>query len=839
VILYLASMNLYPIFRNTFAFVLLFLSTFSNAQPGDILLKMHQFETVGNVLYIAAHPDDENTRLISYLANSRYFRTAYMSMTRGDGGQNLIGNEQSEELGLIRTQELLAARRTDGGQQFFSRANDFGYSKNPEETFDIWGKEPILEDVVWVIRNFRPDVIITRFPTTGEGGHGHHTASAIIAVEAFEAAADPKRFPEQLKFVQPWKAKRLLWNNFMRWRDPNADMSGTLPLEIGEYLPLLGKSVGEIAAESRSCHRSQGFGSAPQYAGISEYFSHLAGDSAKLDIMDGVLTKWSRIPGGKSIELGIQNVISGFSVQDPSASIPSLMKVYSDLSKFADFPEKDYKLDQLKRIVLLCSGIHLEFNAKKAECFPGTILEADVSVILRDKKNAFELRSIATQGIVSQVFDTAFVLAPGLEFRKTVKLEIPQNAEYTNPYWLAKKHSEGLFNVTNRVDILIPESKPIINALVKLSYDGLVLDFNVPISYKWVDPSRGQLSKPVVVVPTESAIIHQEVLVLSGNDTREIQIELSGKIDKGSIYKLDLPTEIFTSEPREIIIDDELVNRTLTFKVGISPNRMFKPDLAYNIKLLKLSSGKSSYVQTITSIDYVHIPEQTWIKDASVKLVHVNMVRVGEKIGYISGAGDKVAECLGNAGYNVKMLDDNEIKADKLSSYNAIIVGIRAFNTRTDLLTIVPELMKYVENGGNLIVQYNTKNWISDVQVEPGPFPLTVSRDRVTEEKAPVKILDKKHALISGPNAITEKDFDNWIQERGLYFPDKWDKAYTPILSSNDKGEKPSKGMLLAAEFGKGKYVYTGLSFFRELPAGVPGAYRLFANLIAWGNEAN
>lgn len=832
-------MNVYPIFRNSFLFLFLFLVLAVKGQPGEILLKMRQFASMGNVLYIAAHPDDENTRLISYLANSRYYRTAYLSMTRGDGGQNLIGNEQSEELGLIRTQELLAARRTDGGQQFFTRANDFGYSKNPEETFDIWGKQEILADVVWVIRHFRPDVIITRFPTTGEGGHGHHTASAILAVEAFEAAADPKRFPEQLKYVKPWKTKRLFWNNFMRWRDPNADMSGTLPLEIGDYLPLLGESVGEIAAKSRSCHRSQGFGSAPQYAGISEYFSQLVGDSAKADIMEGVQTTWSRIPAGKGIELGIQHLIENFSAEDPSASIPGLMKIYNELSQLEDFPEKEHKLTQLKRIVLLCSGIHFEFNAKKAECNPGSKLDAEISGIVRDQTNTYEIREISIQGIASQRIDSTFTLIPGKEFKQAIQLNIPENAPFTNPYWLAKQHTEGLFQVSNRQDILLPESLPIAHAKIRLNYKGLDLEISVPIDYKWVDPSRGQLSKPVVVIPTERARMKQEVVVLSGTDTREIQIELSGKIEKGSTYKLELPSEIFSAEPRELVIEDDQFSRLITFKVRIAANRMVKPDQAWEVKLLKVLNGKSSYVQSVTSIDYDHIPQQTWIKDASLKLVHVNMVRIGEKIGYLNGAGDKVAECLGNAGYLVTMLADNEIRADKLAQYDAVVVGIRAFNTRTDLLTIVPELMKYVENGGNVIVQYNTKNWISDVQVEPGPYPLTVSRDRVTEEKAMVKILDKKHPIISGPNTITEMDFDNWIQERGLYFPDQWDKAYTPILSSHDKGEKPSEGMLLAAEFGKGKYVYTGLSFFRELPAGVPGAYRLFANLIAWGNEAN
>jgi LmbE family N-acetylglucosaminyl deacetylase len=832
-------MKLYPNYSYFLLFILIVFSHGLIAQPGDILLKMNKFKTLGNVLYIAAHPDDENTRLISYLANSRYFRTAYLSMTRGDGGQNLIGNEQSEELGLIRTQELLAARRTDGGEQFFTRANDFGFSKNPEETFEIWGKQAILEDVVWVIRNFRPDIIITRFPTTGEGGHGHHTASAILAVEAFEAAADPKRFPEQLKFVQPWKTKRLFWNNFMRWRDPQADMSATLPLEIGEFLPLLGESVGEIAAKSRSWHRSQGFGSAPQYAGISEYFSQLAGDSAKKDIMENIQTNWSRIPAGKTIETGIQEVINKFDVQAPSASISGLMKIYNELQQIPAFPEKAYKLKQLTEIIRLCSGIHVEFNAEREVCFPGGDLKVNVNFISRDKENQYELRQIMLQGIVNQQFDSTYVCEPGKEYKKTFKLSIPESAVYSNPYWLENPHSEGLLNVSNRSDILLPESRPVLSAVCMFNFKGLELPLEVPIEYRWVDPSRGQLNKPLVISTTQRAKINQEVIALSGQDTRVVSIELSGKVEPGSAFLLDLPAEIFKSEPREYIVSDSLLNRTLNFTISISANRMLKPDKAYDVRLQKILNGKESFVKSITEINYDHIPQQTWIKDAQLKIVHVNMIRVGQTIGYLNGAGDKVADCLTNSGYTVTVLGDEELRADKLSKYDAIIVGIRAFNTRTDLLKVVPELMKYTENGGNLIVQYNTKNWISDVQVEPGPFPLTVSRDRVTEENAPVKILDKNHPIIIGPNQITEKDFDGWIQERGLYFPDSWDKSYTALLSSHDKGEKELEGMLLATKFGKGHYVYTGLSFFRELPAGVPGAYRLMANLIAWGNEAN
>src|SRR6202012_2711831 len=322
--------------RLTLLFLFVFSYVFSQSNPpqdlGTIEQSFKKLNVLGSVLYVAAHPDDENTRLLAYLAAEKHYRTGYLALTRGDGGQNLIGDEQSEVLGLIRTQELLAARRVDGAEQFFTRANDFGFSKGPDETLKIWDKEKVLGDVVWVIRNFRPDVIICRFPTTGEGGHGHHTSSAILAQEAFTAAADPKRFPEQLKYVQPWQAKRLLWNTFS-FGTVNTTAPDQFKINVGVYNPILGEGYGEMAAESRSNHKTQGFGSARQRGDAYEYFKTILGDAPKEDLMDGINTSWARVKGAEDIGTEAEKIRKDFEIDHPEKSVPALIKLLDKVEK--------------------------------------------------------------------------------------------------------------------------------------------------------------------------------------------------------------------------------------------------------------------------------------------------------------------------------------------------------------------------------------------------------------------------------------------------------------------------------------------------------------------------
>ncbi len=801
----------------------------------NVLLDLQKLNTLGSVLYIAAHPDDENTRLLSWLANERHFRTAYLSLTRGDGGQNLIGTEQGEELGMIRTQELLAARRTDGAGQFFTRANDFGFSKNPEETFKIWGKEEILRDVVWVIRKFKPDVIITRFPTTGEGGHGHHTASAILAMEAFDAAADPKRFPDQLKHVTVWKTKRLFWNNFMPSRDAKTDVSGMLKLDVGTYNPLIGESIGEIAARSRSQHKSQGFGVKITRGEMLEYFTQLKGDTVKGDLFETIPTGWTRVESGAAITISIQSAIETFNPFHPEATIPKLVETYALINQINDPFWKEIKIRELEDILIQCAGIYADYTSSEHSVTPGQTVSSTISFIFR-QSNMVNLLSMKNPVSADSVkFKSVF---KNKLYEQKADIKIPAEMPVSNPYWLEKAHRPGIYEIPDIKLTGNPESAPPLSTDLTFSVNGIRITRNYPLIYKWVDPVKGELSRIVQVLPEVTASFNAPVFTFSGNDVHTVSVTLNANADSvNAELSLQLPEFIQCLPAKLPVAIGKGKTQTYSFLLSVKPTREIKPEMHTDVKaVLSFPENKNAItLKSVTRIAYDHIPVQTKIQDASFVLVHTNMIRKGLKIGYVEGAGDEVANCLINAGYSVTMLDEKQMKPELLKQYDAVIIGIRAFNANEKIGGYMKPLLEYVKNGGTLIEQYNTKNWISDVTVQPGPYAFEISRDRVTDENAEMKILAADHPVFSYPNKITKEDFNGWVQERGLYFPEKWDPAYTALIECADPGEPAKQGALLVADYGSGKFVYTGISFFRQLPAGVPGAYRLMANLIALG----
>jgi LmbE family N-acetylglucosaminyl deacetylase len=808
----------------------------SASAAGAIIQDLEKLANTAKVLYVAAHPDDENTRLLSYLANQRHYQTAYLSLTRGDGGQNLIGTEQEELLGLIRTQELLAARRVDGAEQFFSRAFDFGYSKNPEETFSIWGKEQILADVVWAIRKFQPDVIITRFPTTGEGGHGHHTASAILAVEAFTAAADAKRFPEQLQYVNIWQAKRLFWNNFMPSRDEKTDVSGMILLDVGTYNAALGESMGEIASRSRSMHKSQGFGAKVNRGEQIEYFTQLAGDKAVSDIFENIQDNWKNTKGAEQLDVLIRQTITNFNAQQPQASIAALKNCFAILDKLPESHLKTEKVRLLEDIILKCAGIYAEFYAPQYNVVTNEKIEATFSFVYRNKINVqFFLPTLNPSKLKGDKTDITF----NKIFEK--KINVSNQQEVTNPYWLKNPHTEGVFDVKDQLLIGLPESPAQISAALNVDVEGLSIYRRIPLIYKWVDPVKGELKRNVEVIPEITASIEQLTAIVTARDTARVNVTINSNVDTTEgIIKLNLPSFVKSiPEYFPLNLYKKSSKQTLQFKIFQTATREVKPDTSIAINVIFLRNIAKETIpenlQTITRIEYDHIPVQTWTHPATFQLVNVNLQRAVTTIGYIDGAGDQVAACLTNAGYKVEILNQNSIKKGQLAKYDAIIVGIRAFNSNDKMPDYMPVLLDYVENGGTLIEQYNTKNWVSEVKLQPGPYPFEISRDRVTNECAKITILQKDNPAFFFPNKITDADFNNWVQERGLYFPDKLDSRYIPLIACNDNDEPVKTGALIVADYEKGKFVYTGLSFFRQLPAGVPGAYRLLANLIALG----
>ncbi len=806
---------------------------------------MRKLNVLGTVLYVAAHPDDENTRLIAYLSKDRLYRTGYLSLTRGDGGQNLIGNDQGIDLGLIRTQELLAARRIDGGEQFFTRAYDFGFSKTPQETFTKWDKEKILSDVVWVIRKFQPDVIITRFPTTGEGGHGHHTASAILANEAFTAAADPSQFPEQLKYVQPWQVKRILWNSF-NFGNTNLTSPDQFKFDVGGYNPLLGKSYGEIAAESRSQHKSQGFGVPAGRGEALEFFRTTNGTPPTNDLMDGVDLTWKRVKGGEWVEKIVDSLSSSFDFLKPEKSVSGLVRLYRALSAMENGYWKTQKLKEVKELIAQCSGLFIDATSPEQYAVQTDSIRVNFSFNNRLGVEA------ALQKVTVDAYDSSFNRAldknRNVNFSKT--FYVPSAKPVSQPYWLANKMEEGYFNVYDQLQIGQPDADPGYVAQIELKILGESITFSRPVKYKLTDPVRGELYQPLYVIPGYSLKVVPELVVAQLNNKHADEFEAFytrtiTSYKRNNIIKFT-DDRLLTAKPGNYPAPEEFSLNKEQRSINDTIKWEFHPGFDINNpNKIKggpyVAPGEKKYIDWETKnpaldlikISYEHIPTIVYFKPAKVDIKDMGAKIYNKRIAYIPGAGDKIPEALEQMGYDVNMLTEKELSRNSLDKFDAIITGVRAYNTNEWLNKYYDKLMKYVNDGGNLIVQYNTSNNIGPVRAKIAPYNLNITRTRITDENAAVTLLKPEHQVFNFPNKITEDDFKGWIQERSIYHGSDTSGKFEKLISMNDPGEKPDDGALMVAKYGKGYFTYTGLVFFRQLPAGVPGAYRLLANIIA------
>lgn len=814
---------------------ILFLSSFSQAQQqpdvAQIKQKLKKLNVLASVLYVAAHPDDENTRIISLMANDKLAETAYLSMTRGDGGQNLIGPEIRDLLGLIRTQELLAARRIDGGQQFFTRAIDFGFSKSSDEAFKIWNKEEILSDVVKVFRQYQPDVIITRFPPDARAGHGHHTGSAILAQEAFDVAAQPNAFPEQVKEFGTWQVKRLYTNTGRWWNTSiNEETPGIVALNVGAYNPLLGRSITEIAAISSSQHKSQGWGRAGQRGYEAEFLEYIKGEKAQKDIFEGVNTSWNRLNGGAKVQPLVTKAIQTFDGENPGASVAILFQIRKEILNLDKSVWRTRKLRDVEQLIQDCLGLYLEVTGSQYWISPGEEIEINNEVANRS----------GIQVTLEEIFSPDIALDSTLSFGlkdnvSTIfksKKTLTATKSYSDPYWLRNAHEQGLFNVTDKSYIGKPQNDPAVTVSFKLKIGDESLVVSKPLIYKWTDPVKGELWRPVEVVPPLSVELIEKVLMFSDEQPRDVNVRVKSSSEndmKGSL-KLQLPPD-WHSEPLSSYFELKArgEERILNFKVYPG-----KSELTSTIRCVA-DVGEKTYDRAIQTINYDHIPIQTFLPKAEAKVARINLKKEGHLIGYIPGAGDDIPTALRTMGYEVWEMKPEEINRENLKRVDAVVLGIRALNVNDRVRYFMPVLMEYVRLGGALVVQYNTNGRLETDNF--APFPISLSRDRVTDENAEVRILRPDHPLLNTPNKLTEKDFAGWVQERGLYFPDKWDSNYEVLLSMNDPGETPKDGGLLIAKYGEGYYMYTGLSFFRQLPEGVPGAYKLFANLVSVGKS--
>ncbi|MCW8814327.1 MAG: PIG-L family deacetylase [Chlorobium sp.] len=794
----------------------------------EIKIALEKLNTLGSVLYIAAHPDDENTAFLTYCIQGKKLRTGYLALTRGDGGQNLIGDEQGDLLGVIRTQELLQARNIDGAEQFFTRAVDFGYSKTPEETFRKWGKQEILSDVVWVIRKFRPDIIITRFPPNGITTHGHHTASAILALEAFKISGDSTAFPEQLKYLKPWKAKRIFWNAWTPALSSMGINSDTLiKINLGAYNELLGKSYTEISAESRSMHKSQGFGASGNRKNYYNYFFQLAGDPAKNDLFDDIDISWKRINGSEDVSSLLHLANVNYDFKNPSNILPTLVKAYQVLQNLKGNYWADIKLKELIDVIKSCAGIWLEAITDENLASPGSELTVKTGLVNRSDF-PMTLKSVQVD---YQINDSTLnsKLIEGVMISVARKILIPEDAEYSQPYWLKNENHKDTYIVDDQKLIGLPQTDYPIYADFKIDYNGTELDFRTPVFFRENDPVRGEVYKRVDIVPEAVISFEKNLYLIKNGEVKEITVSvksIKGKLNGKVSLKCEEGWDIL---PKYYGVDFITKDDEKGFKFYITPTGNSNSSL---IKA-QIEIGNKILSKSLVTIDYPHIQPQNVLLDAKVKILKLSLLKkTPKKIAYIMGSGDKIPGLLRDLGFIVDVFDKEPLTPELLKNYDVVITGIRAYNTNERLAIDEKNILNYIENGGTVLVQYNTSG---NLMTDPSPYKLTISRDRVTEEDSPVKLLDESNPILNYPYKITQKDFDGWVQERGLYFPNEWDNKFEPLLEMNDTGESSTTGSLLVAKYGKGNFIYTGLSFFRQLPAGVEGAYHLFINLISAG----
>ena len=795
----------------------------------SIISKLEKLNTLGKVLYVAAHPDDENTRLITYLSNEKKYQTAYLSLTRGDGGQNLIGKDLKENLGLIRTQELLEARKIDGGIQFFTSAIDFGYSKNSKESLEFWNEDQILYELVWIIRKFKPDVIITRFNEVSGITHGHHTASSILANKAFRISGNPDIFPDQLEFLETWKAKRIFWNTSTRFFDLSKYSDDEiLKIDVGLYNNILGKSYNEISSESRSMHKSQGFGSLKRRGSEKELFILTQGDKYDDNLMDGVDVTWNRFGENNEIIEYINNLVDEYDPKKPYKTVNKLSILYEKVSKIKDEDWKKIKLNEIKNLIKACLGLFFESLSDVSISSIGENIKVNFDAINRSPIN-INLKQVS-------VFDEDFLIKKDLinneffRFEKTIK--IPESESFTEKYWLINKPNFGNYDVNHQELIGNPDNNFPVETNFIFTINNIEVSYTIPLLNKKNSPTKGDdykifnIGLPIYLNPKR----YNELVVNSNSQTIEVEV-ISGKENLDATIYLDVPENI-KYEPKyfDLSFKDLNEKKIIKFDLTLPETDSFKENI-----IVKAKYNDEYYERGIKEINYDHIIQQVRFPLSEIKIIKFNIKTKGKNIAYFMGSGDNIPSFLSLIGYKIDLLTLDQLSTDILSNYDALIIGIRAYNVNKKLIEKTKEIHNYVKNGGNVLVQYNTSRGI-DVK-DFAPYSFNISRNRTSEENSKVDIINKNHLALNYPNKILLEDFDNWVQERGLYFPINWSDDYETLISSNDSGEKPNHGGILISKIGKGHYVYTSYSWFRQLPSGVSGAYKLFVNLISLGIE--
>jgi LmbE family N-acetylglucosaminyl deacetylase len=852
-----------------------------------IRYSLAKLNVLGSVLMIGAHPDDENNAVMAYLSRGLKARTGYLSCTRGEGGQNLLGQEQGALLGVLRTQELLAARRDDGGAQYFTRAIDFGFTTSADETMANWGHDRTLADIVWVIRQQQPDVIILSFSGTPSDGHGHHQASAILGKEAYDAAGDPSRFPEQLKWVRPWRARRLMRSRFAPLNPPVALSGGrggavpgqqtaapgqqtaapgqqaagagrgpgrgldpfpnqpVIKLETGDFDPVIGRSYREISVISRNEHRSQGQGAPIVYGTSESLLSFVAGVMPNKGVLDGVNTSWTRVPGaGRTGEL-LAQAESEFDDLHPERTVATLLEARPAIAALARDGQSwaQWKLEELDEAIALCAGLRTEAQADAPSFAPGGAAKISLTALRRSGL------PIILAGIHLSGWGDAEtgVRNRALEYNKpevtTVPVPISATQPYSQPFWLKEPHEPGSYNIPDQTLIGRADIMPEVVARFDFTLHSAPFSITRPVHYRAADPSKGEYIRPVVVEPPIAIDLPAQNFVFPAGAARDFSLQIRAlSANQSGEVRLETPQGWkVTPASASFDLKEAGSEQEVRFRLTPPPGSVLG-----NFKVI----AKSAAAEVSTGVDvipYSHIPAQTVLTPAEGMLSAVPLKVLARRVGYVMGSSDRVPEALRQMGCQVDLLDDKELASGNLSVYDAIVTGVRAYSVRPDLRAAQQRLLDYAKNGGTLVVQYNNG---ADARISPsvaealnhlGPYPFTFGRDdaRVTDETAPVKVLLPASPILNIPNKIGPADFDGWVQERGLYFSNKWDPKYETPIETHDKGNPELAGGMLYARYGKGVYIFTAYSWFRELPAGVPGAYRIFANLISAGKTAS
>ena len=862
----------------------------------QLLAKLH---TTARMMHTVAHPDDEDGGMMTLESRGNGAEVLLFTVNRGEGGQNKFGAETADDLGILRTLELLQADKYYNVEQRFSRVVDFGYSKTAEETFNKWhGHDIALGDMVYVIRKFRPDVLVSRFSGTKRDGHGHHEAAGVLTQEAFRAAADPNRFPEQIKNgLLPWQAKKLYSDNVPRGFSLNpTDEDYTIKLDLGEYSPFLGMSYAQFALEGLAHQTSQGTGGARISPGHRyDYYKLL--DSVlpnkpahESDFFEGIDTSLaglaSRLGGEEtkvpflrpalvSLQKHVDDATSLFSVKNPSACASALVAgrnetasvieqvQKSELSPAAKadlLPSLQLKQQQFEQAANEALGIYLEFYVDVPGPPPAASyfarMEQTFTMAVPGQTFTATARLHNRGKIPIAQTDTTISTPPGWKNealkRQTEKVDpgemataqfqvtVPADAPYTRPYWSRKDQETDTFYTINDPQYVTLPFPP---------YPlRVTAQFNTPLGWssvsavakvRFIDPTVGQSERPLAIGPPLSVLLESPVAVIStaGTAKSRISVNVRSNVQQAVHAKLRLETPAgWKAEPESISVDLDHDGDVNSYSFHVLPQNIHEGSYQVTAKAEYNGKEYAEGFKVITRPDldsyYAYHPATEKVQAVDVKLPR------GLRVGYIMGAGDEIPTVLSSVGLNVSLITPQELTGGDLSRYNTIVVGIRAYDVRTDVREHNRRLLDYVNQGGTLIVQYNQSVNIFN-EGHYTPYPATLSNARVSVEEMPVEILAPQESVFSYPNKINAKDFDGWVQERGLYFMSQWDDHFKPLLASNDPGEQPQKGGLLMARYGKGIYIYSAYAFFRQLPAGVPGAIRLFVNLLSAGHGPN